>query len=217
MIGKKSDNSLKIITQIRLNSLLGLDRSSAVAMRSRAVLLHELVHSTGHASRLNRFEEDGCTHKFGSKSYANEELVAELGAGFLSAEAGIFQQVEDDTAAYIASWIAKLQNDKTLIVKAAGKAQKACDYILGEQGGQSHSPSDTKSETANEEPCAPPAPPAEPAPEPIVAPLNPEPEPTIEPTSAEPEKTAEPEPTPTPEPAEPEGDRLLILGDFVDE
>jgi hypothetical protein len=175
-------------------------------------LLHELVHSTGHNSRLNRFIEDGCNHKFGSKSYANEELVAELGAGFLSAEAGIFQQVEDDTAAYIASWIARLQNDKTLIVKAAGKAQKAVDYILGENGA-------AKPEMTNEGPGAPPVRPADPTPEPepIVAPSGPEPESTAAEPKPEPVSSPEPEPAPTPELAEPEGDRLLVLGDFVDD
>ena len=93
-------------------------------------LLHELVHSTGHKSRLDRFEEDGCNHHFGSKSYAQEELVAEMGAAMLCEEVGIFQQIEENSAAYIASWLDKLANDKTLVVKAAGKAQKAADYIL---------------------------------------------------------------------------------------
>jgi antirestriction protein ArdC len=53
-----------------------------------------------------------------------------MGAGFLCVECGIFQAVEDNTVAYIASWLGKLQSDKTLVVKAAGKAQKATEYIL---------------------------------------------------------------------------------------
>jgi antirestriction protein ArdC len=89
------------------------------------------VHSTGHKSRLNRFEEENTSHKFGSKPYAQEELVAEIGAGFLCAEAGIFQAVEEDTAAYVANWLTKLENDQKLIVYAASKAAKAVDYILG--------------------------------------------------------------------------------------
>jgi antirestriction protein ArdC len=89
---------------------------------------------TGHASRLNRFEEDGTTHQFGSKTYAAEELVAEMGSAMLCAEAGCFQETEEDNASYIASWLAKLANDKTLVVKAAGKAQKAADYILNVDG-----------------------------------------------------------------------------------
>jgi antirestriction protein ArdC len=94
-------------------------------------LFHELVHATGHKSRLNRFEEENTSHKFGSRSYAQEELVAEMGAGFLCADVGIFQAVEENTAAYIASWLTKLANDKKLVVYAAGKAQKAVDYIRG--------------------------------------------------------------------------------------
>ena len=94
-------------------------------------LFHELVHSTGHKSRLNRFEEENTSHKFGSRSYAQEELVAEMGAGFLCAECGIFQAVEENAAAYIASWLSKLANERTLVVHAAGKAAKAFDYIIG--------------------------------------------------------------------------------------
>jgi antirestriction protein ArdC len=93
---------------------------------------HELTHSTGHPSRLNREKDMGGWHRFGSTTYASEELVAEMGAAMLCAEAGIFQAVEDNAAAYIANWLSKLQNDKTLVVKAAGKAQKSTDYILGE-------------------------------------------------------------------------------------
>jgi antirestriction protein ArdC len=97
-----------------------------------STLFHELSHSTGHPSRLNREQDMGGWHRFGSITYANEELVAEMGAAQLCAHAGIFQQVENNTAAYIASWLSKLHNDKTLVVKAAGKAQKSTDYILGE-------------------------------------------------------------------------------------
>jgi antirestriction protein ArdC len=93
-------------------------------------LLHELVHSTGHMSRLNRNQEMGGWHAFGSKTYAQEELIAEMGAAFLCAEAEIFQQQLDNSAAYIAGWLKALKNDVQMVVKAAGKAQKAADYIL---------------------------------------------------------------------------------------
>jgi antirestriction protein ArdC len=99
--------------------------------RYYGTLLHELVHSSGHASRMNRFVEEGCTHHFGSNSYAKEELVAEMGSAMLCEEAGIFEQTEDDTAGYIANWLTQLANDNKLVVHAAGKAQKATDYILG--------------------------------------------------------------------------------------
>jgi antirestriction protein ArdC len=91
---------------------------------------HELIHSTGAASRLNRFQQDGCNHHFGSKSYACEELVAQMGAAFLMSECGLFQETEDNSAAYIANWLSRLENDNKLVVQASGKAQKACDYIL---------------------------------------------------------------------------------------
>jgi antirestriction protein ArdC len=94
-------------------------------------LFHELTHATGHKSRLNRMEGDTCWNRFGSKPYASEELVAEMGAAMLCAECGIFQETEDNSAAYIASWLNRLNNDKYVVVHAAGKAQKAADYILG--------------------------------------------------------------------------------------
>lgn len=96
-------------------------------------LFHELTHSTGHKSRLNREAEMNGWHAFGTKEYSREELVAEMGAGFLCAECDIFQTIEEDAAAYIASWLTRLANDRTLVVTAAGKAQKAVAYILGQE------------------------------------------------------------------------------------
>lgn len=89
-------------------------------------LYHELVHSTGHESRLDRLD----TASFGSEPYAKEELVAELGAAMLSAVTGI-DNTQDASAAYIASWLRELRDDKQLVVKAAAAAQRAADLILG--------------------------------------------------------------------------------------
>jgi antirestriction protein ArdC len=94
---------------------------------------HELTHATGHASRLNRFSKDETSHAFGSGSYAREELIAELGASFLSARAGILHRTLDNSAAYISSWIKRLKDDRKLIVQAASKANRAADYILGKE------------------------------------------------------------------------------------
>ncbi len=94
-------------------------------------LFHEMTHATGHSSRLNR---EGITQpvKFGSERYSKEELVAELGAAFLSNEAGILNQIQfDNSAAYLASWIEKLENDPRMIVSAASQAQKSADFVLG--------------------------------------------------------------------------------------
>lgn len=90
---------------------------------------HELVHSTGHPKRLNR---EGITESinFGSHCYSKEELIAELGASFLNGQAGILNHVVKNSANYLQSWLNKLRGDKKLIVTAAGKAQKAANYIL---------------------------------------------------------------------------------------
>ncbi|MED4456166.1 zincin-like metallopeptidase domain-containing protein [Metabacillus fastidiosus] len=96
-----------------------------------STFFHELIHSTGHKSRLNRDGIIGITH-FGSETYSKEELVAELGAQMLCSIAGIHNEpVIDNSASYIKSWLGKLKDDKTLLVKAGGQAQKAADYILG--------------------------------------------------------------------------------------
>lgn len=89
-------------------------------------LLHEMTHSTGHESRLNRLEGG----VFGCESYAKEELVAEIGATMLMTHAGIDPDM-NQTAAYVQSWLKALENDETLIIKAAQQAQKAADHILG--------------------------------------------------------------------------------------
>lgn len=94
-----------------------------------STLFHELVHSTGHEKRLNRKELMTNTF-FGASDYSKEELVAELGAAYLSAHAGISNAVIENQAAYIKSWSKRLQEDKTLLVSACSKAQKSFDYIL---------------------------------------------------------------------------------------
>ena len=95
-----------------------------------SVLFHELTHSTGHKNRLNRkgFME---TVAFGSQDYSFEELVAEFGAAFLCGQAGIVPKTIDNSAAYIQSWLKVLKKDSKMLVKAAGQASKAADYILG--------------------------------------------------------------------------------------
>jgi len=92
---------------------------------------HELTHSTGHAKRLDRptLTEQAA---FGSEIYAKEELVAELGASFLSNAAGLdLALTEPSSASYIANWLQALRNDKHLIISAASQGQKAANHILG--------------------------------------------------------------------------------------
>ena len=96
-----------------------------------STLFHELAHSTGHKSRLNRFEENSNDHQFGSESYSKEELVAEMGAAMLAGMVGISQATLSNSASYLQSWINRLKSDSRLIISAASHAQKAADYILG--------------------------------------------------------------------------------------
>lgn len=95
-----------------------------------ATLFHELSHSTGHTRRLNR-EGYQAAVAFGSPVYSREELVAEFGAAFLCCEAGIDASRLEQSAAYIASWLKALQDDRRLAVVAAGQGQRAADRILG--------------------------------------------------------------------------------------
>jgi antirestriction protein ArdC len=93
-----------------------------------STLFHELVHSTGHESRLHRVFGD----RFGDDLYSKEELVGEMGAAFLCAIAGIANERTDrNTTAYIQNWIAALEEDNRLIIHAASNAQRAVDLILG--------------------------------------------------------------------------------------
>ncbi len=103
-----------------------------------AVRFHELTHSTGHSSRLNREavsrleSQDGQQAAFGDADYSMEELVAELGAARLCAEAGIENvALEANSAAYFAGWVAALKAEPKIILDAAAAAQKAVNFILG--------------------------------------------------------------------------------------
>lgn len=115
----------------------GLDYVSVPTMKDYpnpneyySVLFHEMVHSTGHKSRLNRTGIIAMAG-FGSETYSKEELVAEMGAAMLCGIAKIDNHTIENSASYIASWLRKLKDDKKMVVQAAGQAQKAADYIQG--------------------------------------------------------------------------------------
>jgi len=94
-----------------------------------STLFHELVHSTGHASRLNRDGVTG-TVQFGSQNYSKEELIAEMGAAMLCGVAGIDNQaLNDNSNAYLRGWISKLNDNPEMAILAGAQAQKAADYI----------------------------------------------------------------------------------------
>jgi antirestriction protein ArdC len=107
-----------------------LKESFASAEGYYATLFHELGHSTGHEKRLNR-ESLKKVAAFGSHEYSKEELVAEMASGFLCAATHIDGATIENSASYIQSWLNALKNDRTLLVRAAGQAQKAADMILG--------------------------------------------------------------------------------------
>jgi antirestriction protein ArdC len=93
-----------------------------------ATMAHELVHWTGAPHRLDRVKGA----RFGDKDYAFEELVAEIGSSFICARLGVAGEHFESHAAYVASWLQALRNDKKAIFKAAALAQVAADLILGD-------------------------------------------------------------------------------------
>jgi antirestriction protein ArdC len=97
-------------------------------------LFHELTHSTGHESRLAR---RGVVERprFASHDYSEEELVAEMGSAFLGHVSGILPETLPNSAAYLAGWLASLKGDARLVVRAAGAAQKAADWLTGTKPG----------------------------------------------------------------------------------
>ena len=89
---------------------------------------HELAHSTGHRSRLDRLEK---TAFFGSDAYSKEELIAEISSAAIVNHTGL--ETPDsfrNSAAYIQNWLQVLRNDKRFIIFAANKAEKAVQMIL---------------------------------------------------------------------------------------
>ncbi len=96
-----------------------------------STLFHELTHSTGHTSRLNR-NTIKVGHNYGSADYSKEELIAEMGASFLCNLTGIDNAaVTNNNAGYIQGWVECLKEDKRLIIQSSSKARKSTDYILG--------------------------------------------------------------------------------------
>ena len=96
-----------------------------------STLYHELTHSTGHESRLNRLSKEAA---FGNEVYSTEELTAEIGSASLLATLGIETDNSlTNSAAYVKNWLKALKNDKKMIVVAAARAEKAVKMILNIQ------------------------------------------------------------------------------------
>ena len=106
-----------------------------------ATLAHELIHSTGHSGRLDRFRANDKRFPDSEKdSYAFEELVAELGAAMVCAELGI---LSDDLQheSYIDHWLQHLKRNKTMIFSAATLASTAQNYLFGRNAVSQAAPS----------------------------------------------------------------------------
>ncbi|WP_205953947.1 ArdC family protein [Pantoea stewartii] len=104
-----------------------------------STLLHELVHATGHRSRLDREGITSSSGEFGDPVYAFEELIAETGSAFLCAHLGIFGEVQHES--YLSGWLSVLRNDKKAFFRACRFAREASEYLLKPLG-------ETRSEAA---------------------------------------------------------------------
>lgn len=102
-----------------------------------STLFHEITHSTGAEKRLNRIKHE----QFGDEQYSLEELVAEIGSASLCATTGIdTEKTLKNSAAYIQNWLKALKNDRTMIVKASNRAERAVRFVLDikEEGVQNN-------------------------------------------------------------------------------
>lgn len=121
-----------------------------------STFFHEAIHSTGHSKRLNRGNDtrvrDG--GKKDKEDYAFEELVAELGAVYLSGEAGILFHTRENSAKYLHGWnqrlVGALKEDNRFFLKASAKAQKGANHILGREVENGETPATPKKEVEKE-------------------------------------------------------------------
>lgn len=90
-----------------------------------STLFHEITHSTGHKSRLDRVMIPNKE----TQAYAKEELIAEMGSCFMCNHVGFMTKTIENSAAYISMWISRLKNDPKMVVQAASAAQKVMDYL----------------------------------------------------------------------------------------
>lgn len=95
-------------------------------------LFHEIIHSTGHSSRLNRL-----SIKDSRSAYSEEELIAELGSAYLCGMCGIDNSVLSNQAAYLQGWLSKFRDEPAVLVKATITAQKVVDYLLNNENSES--------------------------------------------------------------------------------
>lgn len=93
-----------------------------------STVLHELVHASGHAKRLNREGITASSKQFGDPVYAFEELIAEIGSAFLCAHLGITGDMQHES--YVDGWLSRLKSDKKALFSACRQAREASEYLL---------------------------------------------------------------------------------------
>ena len=116
----------KDLINMELKSNFKDTKESDATVHYYSTLFHELTHSTLHEKRLNR------KNKFddNKKSYAYEELIAEIGSILFSHEFNFTKTIRDNHAKYLNSWIQCLQNDYTFLTGATAQSQKAVDFFM---------------------------------------------------------------------------------------
>jgi antirestriction protein ArdC len=120
--------SLDVIRMPERRRFTGTETSTP-AESFYSTLCHELVHWSGAKQRLNR----DLSGRFGSESYAVEELIAELGAAFLCSDLCLSLEPRADHAQYIANWLKILKDDKRAVFTAASKASEAASWLIGHE------------------------------------------------------------------------------------
>lgn len=105
------------------------DKASDATGHYYSVLFHELTHATGHKSRLDRLKGSG----FGTKDYAFEELIAEIGAVMACIHLGIANEPRADHAQYLNSWISRLEENPQTVFHAAARAQAAVKWMIAQE------------------------------------------------------------------------------------
>ena len=88
--------------------------------------LHEMAHSTGHPSRLDRLKPAA----FGSPEYAKEELVAELTSAMVGNTLGFDRRISDNNVAYLQNWTSALRKEPKFIVTVMADVNKASRIII---------------------------------------------------------------------------------------
>jgi antirestriction protein ArdC len=107
---------------------IGLPQKSSFvdSLAYYSTAIHELTHWTGHPNRLDR----KLANKFGSRDYAYEELIAEMGSAMVLSHYG-HEQTLPNHASYLDSWLQALKGDKRYFFDAALQATKAANFLLG--------------------------------------------------------------------------------------